>query len=183
MNRVARGFTFIELLVVLAILMVIFSIATPYYLSATQRAHEAAAVGYLRALRVAQETYHITNSKYAGQFADLRTYLAAENLVPDLPHEQSASLLVTVAFAEPLPVANPPGSAATPPPSGGPPAPPDSTVTSMYIFYLTSPDAQHWQCSAEPLRDRLNSKYFYIDETGVIRIEIGAIATRSSPQL
>jgi prepilin-type N-terminal cleavage/methylation domain-containing protein len=141
MNRRRNGFTIVELLVVMAIIMIVTAIAVPHFLSAVQRGHEAAAVGFLRQLQNAQETYRLANHQYANTFASLSL----------------ASI----------------GSGS----SGG------SLVSSMYIFTLTQPDPTHWQCTAEPVSDRLTSRYFYSDDSGLIRFALGTMANASSPEL
>jgi prepilin-type N-terminal cleavage/methylation domain-containing protein len=141
MNRRRDGFTIVELLVVMAIIMIVTAIAVPHFLSAVQRGHEAAAVGFLRQLQNAQETYRLEKHQYTNTFASLSL----------------ASI----------------GSGS----SGG------SLVSSMYIFTLTQPDPTHWQCTAEPVSDRLTGRYFYSDDSGLIRFAIGTMAGASSPEL
>jgi type IV pilus assembly protein PilA len=56
----SRGFSLIELLIVVAIILIIAAIAIPNYLNARLRADESAAVGALRTLNTAQVTYNST---------------------------------------------------------------------------------------------------------------------------
>ncbi len=62
-----RGFSLIELMLVLAIIMIIAATAVPSYLAARARANEAAAAASIRAIMSAQNLYRNTY----GQYADL----------------------------------------------------------------------------------------------------------------
>ena len=62
-----RGFSLIELMLVLAIIMIISATAVPSYLAARARANEAAAAASIRAIMGAQNLYRNTY----GQYADL----------------------------------------------------------------------------------------------------------------
>lgn len=60
MKRVARGFSLIELLVVVAIILIIAAIAIPSYLRSKMAANEAAAASNVRALSTASTVYSTT---------------------------------------------------------------------------------------------------------------------------
>ena len=59
-NRNSKGFSLIELLIVVAIILVIAAIAIPSLLRAKMRASETSAVGSLKAINVAQVEYSTT---------------------------------------------------------------------------------------------------------------------------
>src|SRR5213076_718282 len=66
-----KGFSLLELLIVVAIILIIATIAIPSLLRSRQAAHEAAAVATLRTINTAEVTYLNTgNGKFAG-IADL----------------------------------------------------------------------------------------------------------------
>jgi type IV pilus assembly protein PilA len=69
------GFTLTELLIVIAIIGIIMSIAVPGLLRARRTANEAAAIGSLRALNSAESSYAAAAGK--GGFAPLLATLAA----------------------------------------------------------------------------------------------------------
>ncbi len=71
--RRAHGFSLIELLIVVAIILVIAAIAVPSYLKARIQANESAAIGGLRTLNEAQATYSsaFPSVGYAGTLAAL----------------------------------------------------------------------------------------------------------------
>ena len=59
-----KGFTLIELLIVIAIILILISIALPNFLEAQIRAKVVNAKGCLQALRTAQEGYHNDFNRY-----------------------------------------------------------------------------------------------------------------------
>jgi len=71
------GFSLIELVIVMGILLVLATIAIPRLLDAEQRTREATAVSFLRHVQAAQETYRLATEEYADAFA-LLTALGQE---------------------------------------------------------------------------------------------------------
>ena len=67
-----RGFSLLELLIVVAIILIIATIAIPSLLRSRQAANETAAVANLRSLNTAQVTYASSNGGY-GSLTDLAT--------------------------------------------------------------------------------------------------------------
>lgn len=65
-----RGFSLLELLIVVAIILIIATIAIPSLLRSRQAANESAAVANLRNLNTAEVTYSSTNGTY-GTMTDL----------------------------------------------------------------------------------------------------------------
>src|ERR1051326_3693062 len=57
-----RGFTLVELLIVMSLILIIAAIAIPNLLKSRVAANEAAAVGALRTLNVAEAMYSTANS-------------------------------------------------------------------------------------------------------------------------
>jgi prepilin-type N-terminal cleavage/methylation domain-containing protein len=59
-SRTARGFSLIELLIVIAVILIIAAIAIPNFLRSKMRANEASAVSSLRSITTAEVVYSTT---------------------------------------------------------------------------------------------------------------------------
>jgi len=68
-----KGFSLIELLIVVAIILIIAAIAIPNLLRSRMAANEASAVGSLRTINTAQVTYNSTYGQGYGTLAQLST--------------------------------------------------------------------------------------------------------------
>jgi prepilin-type N-terminal cleavage/methylation domain-containing protein len=79
MKRDSKGFSLLELLIVVAIILIIATIAIPSLLRSRQAANESAAVANTRTLNTAQVTYL---SSAAGSYGDMAG-LIAEKLIDD----------------------------------------------------------------------------------------------------
>ena len=71
MNRLQRGFTLIELMIVVAIIGIIAAIAYPSYTKYVQRGYRAEGVAMLNDAVARTERFYAQNNKYAG--ANLNT--------------------------------------------------------------------------------------------------------------
>jgi prepilin-type N-terminal cleavage/methylation domain-containing protein len=83
MKKTNKGFSLLELLIVVAIILIIATIAIPSLLRSRQAAHEAAAVATLRTINTAEVTYLSTAQ---GKYGDLPMLIGAalipSNFVP-----------------------------------------------------------------------------------------------------
>jgi len=83
MKKINKGFSLLELLIVVAIILIIATIAIPSLLRSRQAAHEAAAVATLRTITTAEVTYLSTANGKFGSITDLiSNQLIASNFNP-----------------------------------------------------------------------------------------------------
>ncbi len=92
--RRAKGFSLIELLIVVAIILIIAAIGVPSFLNSRMAANESAAVGALRTLNTAQISYNTTYATVG--FAATLTALAGDCSGSTAPTSSSACLIDSV---------------------------------------------------------------------------------------
>ena len=86
-RRNQKGFTLVELVVVIAILGVLAAIAVPRFINALDDANEATDLANEKALQAAVNLYYLTNSAYPGQLSDL-----VGNYIEAVPDTQVANM-------------------------------------------------------------------------------------------
>lgn len=93
----SKGFTLIELLIVIAIIGILVGIVVPTYQSSIRKANEAAAVGTLNSIRVAQAKYVIDHKGQYGTFRQLfeEGYLD-KRFNYDKPHNRGYIFVITL---------------------------------------------------------------------------------------
>ncbi len=145
--RDSRGFTLVEMLIVLAIITILTAIALPMYTNLVKKSRETAVLTYLNLLKKAEDSYIITNTgnAFSNDFEELEA-------TGTLPLGNGASTRIVHDYTLTLTVGN----------SGGVP---------------------FWRVTAEPVDGDTTARWFYTDETGVMRYETGLTATASSPQV
>ena len=133
-----KGFSLIELLIVVAIIGIIAAIVIPYLEQAKQATRSASAVASMRAINSAEFSYRAAYARYG-----------------TLPELAEARLVIDPSLAE--------------------------GVKSGYTFNVPTATATDYEAVADPAIDPMNAfQHYYVDGTGIIRVEVGAAATVDS---
>jgi type IV pilus assembly protein PilA len=152
-----KGFSLIELLIVVAIILIIAAIAIPNLLRSKQSANESAAVSVIRNVHNSQAVYIVEFTNSIG-YAD-----SLIKLGPGTPCDMNHACLSDQLV----------GCAAQP------------CIKSGYMFFLTSSSASapfgDYTSTASPVSwANTGSKNFCTTDDGVIRYEQGASASKAA---
>ena len=158
-----RGFSLIELLIVVAIILIIAAIAIPNLLRSRVAANEASAAQAMRAINTAEITY---TANWGTGYAPL-VNLGGPNPCPNPPTATSACILDSV-------LSQPPNQ------------------KSGYVFSMAVPGALGtpavpnllYQVNADPMvPGQTGVRHFFPDNSNVIRYNATAAATAPDPPL
>jgi len=159
MRRDSRGFSLIELLIVVAIILIIAAIAIPNLLRSRIAANQASAVGSLRTLNTADVTYAST---YNTGYAAFLSYLGPGTVA--IPNATAGALIDSVLSG-----------------TGG-----NTSSKSGYTFTYapgaadTSGRINTYSFNADPISvGNTGTNYYFSDQSGVIRQNSTAQATSS----
>jgi len=162
MRNKQKGFSLIELLIVVAIILIIAAIAIPNLIRSKMAANEASAVASIRTINTSEvvysSTYNVANV-FSVDLPSLGDGGAAANCAPTaVPNSTNACLI------------DPALEAAV-----------SSTVTKSGYFFTYTPGTGTYSVLASP--SAINStgvRFFFSDQTVVIRANSGAAATGAS---
>ncbi len=153
------GFSLIELLVVVAVILIIAAIAIPNFIRSKLRANEASAVASMRVITTAETTY---SNAYGTGYAPLA------NLGGASPCTASANTACLVDSAL----------------SSGVKSGYSFTIPVPGALGTTSVQNNSYQAHADPLtRGTTGTNSFYVDDSGVIRFNSSAVATSADAAL
>jgi type IV pilus assembly protein PilA len=138
--RAQRGFSLIELLVVVAILLILAAIAIPSFLDSKMRANEASAVASLRQIGTAQSTYSLT-------YPDVGYATTLASLGPGTPTSSTAAGLIDDVLGCPTAACN----------------------KSGYTFILSTGPGTYNVTSTPVSLGTSGRRSFFSDNSGIIR--------------
>jgi prepilin-type N-terminal cleavage/methylation domain-containing protein len=147
MDKGSKGFSLIELLIVVAIILIIAAIAIPNFLRSRIAANQASAISSLRTLNTAEMSYATT---YGGGFTPDMPTLAPPATFGANPTSTAAGLIDSV-----LATGTKSGYSFT-----YSPGPTESATSSRIDSYTFT---------AVPLTSSSGTNYYYTDQSGVIR--------------
>jgi prepilin-type N-terminal cleavage/methylation domain-containing protein len=155
-DRGKAGFSLIELLIVVAVILIIAAIAIPNFIKSKMLAHEAAAIQNSRNITTAEVVYSTT---YGIGFSPTLASLGGSTATVD---QNNAGLIDDVL-----------GSGSK------------SGYTFSYSI-LTQDAQGHvtgYALNADPLTSTTGQRHFYTDQTSVIRVNLSASAGPSDPAI
>lgn len=156
-DRTVKGFSLIELLVVVAVILIIAAIAVPNYMKSKMRANESSAVQSLRNIATAEVVY---SSTYGIDFSTDLVQLSGNGINPD---PNNAGLI-----DENL--------------AGG-----QKSGYIFQFTQLTTDSQGHtatYSVTADPeVSGTTGQRHFYVDQSCVIRVNLSATAGPSDPPI
>ena len=155
-----KGFSLIELLIVVAIILIIAAIAIPNLIRSRISANQASAVQSLRIINTSEVTYS-TNYQAVGFSPDLASLAG---LAPCSP-TPTAACIIDEALGAAIDAAH--------------------SKSGYYFTYVQTPGTPStaYTVAATPVSPQSGTNYYFTDQNGVIRFNAGAPASLTSAPL
>jgi type II secretory pathway pseudopilin PulG len=147
------GISLVELMIAVTVIAIILAAALPSYLGAMRTARETAAIELMRQFASAQQLYYATNRSFTDEISEL----VEDGYFQTSLNDQGVGYGYRFALMK--------GAG-----KGG------KKKKRKQIFV-------EWSATAQPEPLDSKARYFYIDQTGLIRYEVGKDATQQSKPL
>ena len=163
MRRKQKGFSLIELLIVVAIILVIAAVAIPNLLRSRMSANEASAVASMRTIITSEIVYSSTYTiGFSADLASLSDAGAPANCTPPAVPAATSACLIDPLLA--------------------------SGTKSGYLFTYTATGGSGvnstYSLNADPVNAGISGqRHFYTDATDVLRVNVTAVASATDPAL
>ncbi|HLZ91841.1 MAG TPA: type II secretion system protein [Candidatus Acidoferrum sp.] len=162
MRRTQKGFSLIELLIVVTIILVVAAVAIPNLLRSRMSANETSAVASLRTVITSEIVYSSTYTVgFAANLTSLSDGGSPANCVPPAIPSATAACLLDSSVS--------------------------SGIKSGYAFTYTATSGGGFNSSftlnADPVNSGSGQRHFYTDDSDVLRVNTSVTASASDPAL